>query len=546
VVLGYDAVRWRAMIAVLDSNCFNDDARAARPKLQTVLEAASKGAIEVVVPEVVLDELDKQFSSRSNRAYKAIRAEQGELGKLGLPIPAIPEVDTDYRASLEAVLTASGVQIVPYPKDLRPAVRWAVLRRKPFDQDGKGFPDAVIWLTVLQLAEEHSEEGIVLVTADKDFAMSKSDPQLAKALREDLEAQGRPRDQVRRVPGISPFLEELGKRVKASRERAEELIEAGALDAEIESRILYEEVEQGPLRLGVELDNDPTIIGWDLEELRLDEAVTLPGNRIYLEVTAWSSAMLNLVIYRADYVLAIEANYVPFSVSNSDLNRHYVEAEAELMLELSLAITANEDGTDAEVDLLGVNLAPIELAARDLIEDPDDFLDQLRPILVGKAVEEYSPDEAIESDIEETTIEAVNFGDSLRIGEVFSEPGEELSAEVKLSAEGDVTWVVTAPSPFDSEKFAGLAENEESGAPFLHDIESDVPLEIEVNATWNHSSGWHDLVVTRVALIADEARARASRPTAAEALETERLLDMVEKEEEKKSGKGKEVDGDAA
>ncbi len=490
------------------------------------------------MPEVVLDELDKQFSSRSKRAYKAIRAEQGELGKLGLPIPSIPAADADYRASLEAVLTASGVQILPYPKDLRPAVRWAVMRRKPFDQDGKGFPDAVIWLTVLHLVEEH-EESIALVTADKDFAASKSDPQLAEALREDLEARGRPRDQVRRVPGISPLVEELGKRVKASRERGEELIEAGALDAEIESQILYEEVEQGPLRLGVDLDNDPTIISFDLEDLRLDEAVTLPGKRIYLEVTAWSYAMLNLVIYRADYVLAIEADYVPFTVSNSDLNRHYVEAEAELMLELSLAITANEDGTDAEVDLLGVNLAPVELAARDLIEDPDDFLDQLRPILVGKAVEEYSPNEPIESDIEETTIEAVSFGGSPRIGEVFTEPSEELSAEVKLSAEGDVTWVVTAPSPFDSEKFAGLAENEESGAPFLHDIESDVPLEIEVNATWDHGSGWHGLEMTRVALVADEAKARASRPTAAEALETDRLLDMVEKEEEKKGGEGK-------
>lgn len=82
----------------------------------------------------------------------------------------------------------------------------------------------------------------------------------------------------------------------------------------------------------------------------------------------------------------------------------------------------------------------------------------------------------------------------------------------------------------------GLAENEESGAPFLHDIESDVPLEIEVNATWDHSSGWHDLEVTRVALAADEARARASRPTAAEVLETDRLLDIVAEEERKVRG----------
>lgn len=546
--LGEKLVTLPAMIAVLDSNCFNDDARAARPKLQSVLEAASKEAIRLVVPEVVLDELDKQFARRSKRAYKeiqaAIRAQRTELGKLGLPLPEIPERDSDeiasYRVTLESVLAASGAKIVPYPKDLRPAVRWAVLRRKPFDQGGKGFPDAVIWLTVLQLAKEHNEEDIALITTDKDFAVSTSDPQLAEALRDDLEARGLPRDQVRRVPGISPFVEELGERVEASRERAKELIETGAFDAEIESRILYAEVDQGPLHLGVDLDNDPTVIGWGLEDLRLDDAVTLPGDRIYLEATAQGYAMLNLVIYRADYHLAIEADYVPFSVSNSELNRHYVEAEAELTLDLSLAITANENGTDAQVDLLGVELASVELAARNLREEPGDFLDQLRPILIGKGVDEYSPFETIESDIEETTIEAVFSEDSLRIGEVFSEAGEELSAEVKLSAEANVTWMVTAPTSFDADKFAGLAENKESGAPFPHDIESDAPLEIEVSARWDHRSGWHDLEVTRVALAADEAEARASRPTAAEELETELLLDIVDEEEEKKREEAKE------
>lgn len=542
------------MIAVLDSNCFNDDARAGRPKLQSVLEAASKEAIGLVVPEVVLDELDKQFARRSKRAYKqiqaAIRAQRGELGKLGLPRPAIPEADADeiagYRASLESVLAASGAQIVPYPKDLRPAVPWAVLRRRPFDQGGNGFPDAVIWLTVLQVAKEHDGEEIALVTADNDFAVSKSDPELADALRDDLEARGRPRDQVRRVPGVSAFVEELGQRLEASRGRAEELIEKRAFDAEIESRILYAEVEQGPLRLGVELDNDPTVTGWDLAGIRLDDAVTLPGDRIYLEATAQGYAMLNLVIYRADYYLAMEANYVPFTVSNSELNRHYLEAEAELTLELALAITANEDGTDAQVDLLGVELAPVELAARDLIEEPGDFLDRLRPLLIGKGVEEYGPIEAIESDIEETTIEAVDSEESLRIGEVFSEPSEEdLSAEVKLSAKADVTWVVSAPSPFDADRFAGLAENEESGAPFLQDVESGAPVEIEVNVTWDRRSGWHDLEVIQVALAADEAKARASRPTAAEELETERLLDIVEKEEDAKRGKAKGGNGEA-
>lgn len=492
------------MIAVLDTNCFNDDARAGRPKLQTILEAVRKEAIQVAVPEVVLEELEKQFAKRSKRTYReiagAIRGQREELDKLGLPIPPIPEPDSNeiigYRERLEDSLEAAGARIVAIPTDLRPAVAWAVHRRKPFEQEGRGFPDAVIWLTVLQLAGENTGEEIALVTSDKDLAVSRSDPRLADELADDLEDAGRPRDQVRRVSGISVFVEELGKRLEASRTQAQVLIDEGAFDAAIESRLYYGEVEQGPLRLGVDLDNDPTVIGWDLEALRLEDAVSLPGDRIYLEATARGQAVLNLVIFRADYALAVEADYVPFAVSNLDLNRHYLEAEAELTLDLSLAITANDDGTDAQIDLLGVELAPVELAARELVGEATAFLDGLRQALLDLEVEEYSPIEAIESEIEEIAIESVYAEASPRIVEVLSDPGdEEVLVAISLSAEGDVGWLVAAPSPFDAEKFAGLAENEESGAPILRGYESAVPLEIEVTATWDARSGWSDFKI---------------------------------------------------
>src|SRR6476469_539001 len=480
------------MIAVLDSNCFNGDMRAARPKLQSVLEAAETGAFQLVVPQVVLDELDKQFARRSKRAYNeirsAIRAQQDEFNQLGMPLPVVPERDeeevTGFRAGLEADLTAAGASIAPFPEDLRPAVRWAIERRKPFDEGGSGFPDAVIWLTVLELAEKHSEETISLVTADKDFAESKKDPQLAEVLRDDLETRGRPRDQVRRVPGLSPFVEEFGKRLEASCEQAETLIQAGAFDLAIESRLAYSEIEQGPLRLGIELDNDPTIITWDLDTLRLDDAVTLPGDRIYLEATAEAHALLNLVVLRSDYYLASEEDFVSFAISNPDFNRHYVEAEADVDLELSLAITANEDGSDAQVDVLEVDWAPMERARRDLAENRSEFLDRLAPILVGCGVEEYSPTEAIESDVEEVNIESVYNEESLRMGEISSDGGEGVVAQILLSADADVMWVASAPTPFDADRFASLAMNEETGAPFLQDVELRVPLEIELSAEW--------------------------------------------------------------
>jgi rRNA-processing protein FCF1 len=57
------------MLVVLDSNAFHADARADRSLIRSILdEALPKGSFELSVPEVVLQELDKQFAQRSKKA----------------------------------------------------------------------------------------------------------------------------------------------------------------------------------------------------------------------------------------------------------------------------------------------------------------------------------------------------------------------------------------------------------------------------------------------------------------------------------------------
>jgi hypothetical protein len=105
------------MLVVLDTNAFHGDVRADRGRLRAIIDGAlAKGAFELFVPEVVLQELDKQFAQRSRKVVKDINKALGdretELRELGLTGPPPMALDDDdvagYCTALEARITQAG------------------------------------------------------------------------------------------------------------------------------------------------------------------------------------------------------------------------------------------------------------------------------------------------------------------------------------------------------------------------------------------------------------------------------------------------------
>ncbi len=109
------------VLVVLDSNAFNGDLRADRSRLRSVLDGAvAKGIFELYVPEVVLQELDKQFTVRSKKVVGEINQALGEqeeqLLELGLSGPDEMVYDktgaAEYRSTLEKRLKLAGARIL--------------------------------------------------------------------------------------------------------------------------------------------------------------------------------------------------------------------------------------------------------------------------------------------------------------------------------------------------------------------------------------------------------------------------------------------------
>ena len=209
---------------------FRGDVHARRRQMRAVLDGAAKGDFSLILPEVVRQELVKQYPRRMKKVRKevarAIGAHATELESLGFPTPALADDDavdaTGYERHLEALFEGPGCRIAELP-DLRPTATWAVHRRKPFKESGEGLQDAAIWLTVLDLAPE--DEAVLLASSNiKDFGDGEDPPGLAAELREDLRERGLPRDRVRLITSLPDLVEQIVQPAAEADARADRLL----------------------------------------------------------------------------------------------------------------------------------------------------------------------------------------------------------------------------------------------------------------------------------------------------------------------------------
>lgn len=150
-------------------------------KLQDLLRLASITRVPAFVPEVVLHELDahwaREFQEKRGKAIK-------EAAKLGgfvrdvFDVPAFPEPPDvafaveKYQAAVSSILQNSDwrIEIIPITKrPIQEFLEMAFHRIGPFRDQGAGFQDAVICMSVIDHLALTPERLGGLVTADGDY-----------------------------------------------------------------------------------------------------------------------------------------------------------------------------------------------------------------------------------------------------------------------------------------------------------------------------------------------------------------------------------------
>ena len=169
--------------------------------IRALLSASSAVGFQVHLPKVALEEIaakyERELSKNAKEAGQRLSRLSQLLGRsIDSPVEGFDSKE-ETRALRERLLNHLGMtesRILGYPDTPHETlVKRATSRKRPFDDNGSGYRDAIIWESVLELAKQ-VKGPIVLVTKDKDFRERSSN--LHGDFIKDLERLGLPEDKV--------------------------------------------------------------------------------------------------------------------------------------------------------------------------------------------------------------------------------------------------------------------------------------------------------------------------------------------------------------
>jgi hypothetical protein len=360
------------MIVVPDTCIINVDFHLASISFQLIFDNHHLTGYTVAVPEVVVQETVNHFREKVSEETSRIVSSTRTLGKyLGKKLAA-PKVDqaaelSQYETSLRHRLQLAGSCILPLPSATHQQLLARELkRRKPFNANGKGHRDALIWETILEYAGKHPSERIAFVTSNVNDFCDKD--KLHPDLVQDLKDGGLPADHVTVFTALQAFVDmEVMPRLPTPHKTFVEYTSANcpafrlsdSLLRLMEDKLQHKEVDEGDLGLPQYYEN-PTIRGiyepTDIEIL--SEHRTKEKQRV-IEIRASVECQLDAYIDKSEYG-CFDPDHRPYA---EDWNETFMEADFEEVLEIEAYTTFDEK----EGDLVDLEVTDIR-GTRDTFE----------------------------------------------------------------------------------------------------------------------------------------------------------------------------------
>jgi hypothetical protein len=176
------------MIFVIDTTELHDQKRLEGNLFRLFLLAKNLTKHRVCIPEVVLAEHHRASRAAMQRSASTIEKEAKVLArywdKVDVTLPPVEQEFQKWRSWIDERLRVAGVEILPYPTTPHRSIADRDLaRRKPFSETGKGYRDALIWESVLELATANVDDVVFITSNSGDFSDSDElHPDLVKDL----------------------------------------------------------------------------------------------------------------------------------------------------------------------------------------------------------------------------------------------------------------------------------------------------------------------------------------------------------------------------
>lgn len=357
------------MKVVLDSNILIADFNLQTPSFTVLFESSRNKRIDLFIPQVVLDEVVNKYEQQISKMHSEINTQIRKYNKVTsntfenpIKSESLEEAVNTYRVKIKSIFEENAVTVLPYP-DVDHAVlaRKAMLNKKPFNSNEKGYRDNLIWENIKKIIADENPDAIVspelvFITGNyKDFSGKSNE--LHEELLEELINESKSEDVVL-YESLGEFNEKVSKLYYQEVEKFKERLENKDFwDFDLKSDIeefLYEDFVGSALhnyRHFVPYANDsPTVYTINEEfELKIVSVKQISSTEFLIDVDFDLETHLTYFIDKHDY-WSIEED--DFSVIDLDWNDHvvFVESEVEIPISISLIIDAELNCKSIEIN----------------------------------------------------------------------------------------------------------------------------------------------------------------------------------------------------
>lgn len=283
---------------------------------------------------------------------------------LGRHAPQAPDVDINsysdwYRAHVESRLGALQAKLVGYEGITHDEmVLRATGRIKPFNANGNGFRDSLIWLSLLHLVQNTAEPTAFISNDNKAFCSSDRDGRLHKDLVDQLCRLGLSIDRVQYYCDLQDFIDKIVKPSLKGLDDVRDCLNAETYEPLVLGAWLQEHEAQVSAALRKSLDMPREAQSVEIscleppEHLSVTDVVQLTDRLLCIEFEVEYTLVVDFIVDKHDYYLAEEVN-PGWGLIKGDWNETFVLAYEDKYLGTKFRIEFDvEDKSVIDLELV--------------------------------------------------------------------------------------------------------------------------------------------------------------------------------------------------
>lgn len=360
------------MKVIIDSNILISDFWMDSVPSQLLLENSKKEKIDLYIPKVVFDETCNKFRERINSHSNNILKEINSLEKLSKEKTTISISENDkekfykkFEKHLQSIIKQYKITVIDYPKVSHEILaRKAMLKKKPFNENEKGYRDNLIWENVKSLISEEDVEipatpELIFITKNhKDFLVNNS---LHPDLIEDLENQSLNTESIEIIETLSIFKDRFMTYYLSNSDIFKVKLEKNDFwNFELKQEVfnfLSEELTNSYINnyhsFAPFANDDPTInyVGDEIE-IKNIEVKKINSKQYLVDLVVTIEIEFDFYVDKSDYW---SSNETSFSITDLDWNDHVIAASDSAKIQVDLSTIINNNLEIENINIIKIN-----------------------------------------------------------------------------------------------------------------------------------------------------------------------------------------------